>query len=342
MKPQAFIGNARQRGLTLVEILVALAIGLIVAIAALATLLAGRTGFTTVDNTSQLVDRERFAVDTMTRVIAQAGFEDLAADPMVTRGTARAAGGAGSDPEPDIFGWNDAGYVAPSSLRITTSTSIADGDRDGKCGSGFPGTACRNGSDVLLVRFQGSGTPADGTMVNCRGQGEPGLGLAGDLDARALNVFYVANDANGEPALYCAYYNHAASPPAWVAGQPLIEGVETLQVLYGTDQVTPSAAPGTGTDTIVDRWLRADQLKVTGDAASTKENFRRVRAIRVGLVLRGPVGSAQEFVTATMTPLGASYASSSDKGTSLAVAADGRLRRTLNFTVHIRNDLGTR
>lgn len=338
MKPQAFTGRHHQRGLTLVEILVALTIGLIVAIAALATLLAGRTGFTTVDSTSQLVDRERFAIDTMSRVIAQAGFEDLGAEPMMTRAIARQLG---ADPEPDIFGWNDAGYVAPSSLRIVTSTQIADSDRDGKCGGTWPGTACRNGSDVLMVRFQGSGTPADGTMVNCRGQGEAGLGALGDLDARAVNMFYVAPDANGEPSLYCAYYNHATA--SWVSGQALIEGVETLQILYGTDAVTPSTAPNvTGTDTIVDRWLRADQIKVTANAAATKENFRRVRAIRVGMVLRGPVGSAQQYVTATMSPLGSNYASSGDNGTSLAVAADGRLRRVVNFTVHIRNDLGTR
>jgi type IV pilus assembly protein PilW len=331
--------RARQRGLTLVEILVALTIGLIVAIAALATLLAGRTGFSTVDNTSQLVDRERFAIDTLSRVISQAGFEDLAADPLLTRGIAAKLG---TDPEPDVFGWNNAYYAAPSNLQITASTAIVDAQRNSSCGS-HAATTCRNGSDILLVRFQGSGTTANSPMVNCRGQREPAIST-NNLDQRAVNVFYTAPDANtSEPSLYCAYYNHATG--AWVAGQPLIEGVESFQVLYGTDNVTAGTAPSasTGNDTIVDRWLRADQLKVPGNAAATRENFRRVRAIRVGMVLRGPGGSAQEYVAATLAPLGTpTFVSTDDVGSSLAVAADGRLRRVVNFTVHIRNDLSTR
>lgn len=328
----------RQRGLTLIELLVALVIGLVVAIAAIATLLAGRTGFATVDVTSQMVDRERFAIDTISRVVAQAGFEDIAADPLITRNIAVRLG---ADPEPDLFGWNDAGYTQLTNLQITTASQIADGDRDGKCS--VTDTSCRNGSDILVVRFQGSGQPtADGTMVNCRGQGEPGI-TASNLDRRAANILYTARDANtGEPSLYCAYYDLATS--AWVAGQPLIEGVESLQFLFGTDNVTANTAPAasSGNDTIVDRWLRADQIKVSGNAAQTRENWRRVRAVRVGMVLRGAPGSAQEMAAATFNPLGATFASSADKGTQLAVGADGRLRRVVSFTVHIRNDLSTR
>jgi type IV pilus assembly protein PilW len=330
----------RQRGLTLVELLVALVIGLVVVIAAIATLLVGRTGFTTVDTTSQMVDRERFAIDTISRLIAQAGFEDIGGDTYITRAVAVRLPAPLNDPEPDVFGWNDAFYTQLDNLAITTSTKIVDANRDGKCS--VNDTSCKNGSDILVVRFQGSGQPADGTMVNCRGDAEPGM-TDQNLDRRAANILYTARDANtGEPGLYCAYYNFTAN--AWVAGQQLIEGVESLQILYGTDNVTPNTAPpaATGNDTIVDRWLRADQLKVIANTAGTRENWRRVRAVRVGMVLRGAVGSAQEIAAATVNPLGAPFTSVNDKGTALAVAADGRLRRVVSFTVHIRNDLGTR
>lgn len=329
----------RQRGVTLVELLVALTLGLLVAIAAMATLIIGRTGFSSVDATTQLVDRERFAADTIARVVAQAGYEDQSTNPLVTRAIVARLGG---DPEPDLYGWNNAVYASPATLAISTATTITDGNRPGACG-GISDTSCVNGSDVLLVRFQGSGSPtADGSMVNCRGQGERGL-LTGNLNERAINVFYVARDAAGEPGLYCAYYDHGAATPAWVAGQPLVEGVESMQVLYGTDSVTPSAAPPSALgDTIVDRWLRADQLKVAGNAVATRENWRRVRAVRIGLVLRGPPGSAQEAVTATFNPLGSVYSHTSDAGSILNVAADGRLRRVVNFTVHLRNDLSTK
>lgn len=130
-----------------------------------------------------------------------------------------------------------------------------------------------------------------------------------------------------------------------MAPTPLIEGVETFQVLYGTDGVTAATVPSTAAgsqDSVADRWLRADQLTVAGNAAATRENWRRVRAVKVGMVLRGLAGSAQQSTTATFAPLGPFYVSSADTGTSLSVAADGRLRLASTFTVHLRNDLTLR
>jgi type IV pilus assembly protein PilW len=345
MKKNASV--AAQQGVTLVELLVALTVGLVVTILALGMLVLGRGGYDAVDSSTQLVDRERFAVDVLSRVISQAGYQDYGAFPLITRAIEKKRLPL-VEPEPDLFGWNNAFYTQIDDLAITDSTKIVDGNRPSKCGS-FTDTSCQNGSDVLAVRFHGVDTvdPAgllipDGTMVNCMGQSEPGPRAAG-LDGRAVSLMYVHRDGNtGEPSLYCSYYNHATG--AWVAGQALIEGVESMQVLFGTDNVVPLTIPTAGgQDFIVDRWLRADQLKVAGNSVATKENWRRVRAVRVGLVLRGPPGSAQERVAASFAPLGTqTYVASADAGSQLNVAADGRLRRVVNFTVHIRNDLSTR
>ena len=331
--------RARQAGLTLVELLVALTVGLLVTIVALSTLILSRSGYNAVDSTSQLVDRERFVVDALSRVISQAGFQDYSNSAgLMTRAIAKKIGG---DPEPDLFAWDNAFYTQLSDLQISATTNIVDGNRPTKCGT-INDTSCKNGSDVLAVRFQGSGTAGapDGSILNCMGNAEPGI-ITGDLDERAANILYVARDSNtGEPSLYCSYYKSATG--AWVAGQPLIEGVESMQLLFGTDNVVPATAPtfvAADQDTVADRWLRADQLKVAGDSAATKENWRRVRAVRVGLLLRGPVSSAQERITATFAPLSPVYSSSGDVGSSLTTAADGRLRRVINFTVHLRNNL---
>ena len=333
-----------QTGVTLVELLVALTVGLLVTIVALSTLVLGRTGYGAVDSTTQLADRERFVVDALSRVISQAGFQDFSTPVLVTRSISKKLGG---DPEPDLFGWNNAFYTQLTNLRISDSTSsppIVDGNRPSKCGT-VSDTSCVNGSDILVVRFQGVGptaSSADGTMLNCQGNPETGL-ITGDLDERAANVLYVARDSNtGEPSLYCSYYKQASSGSGWVSGQPLIEGVESMQLLFGTDSVVANTSPtfvAGAQDTVADSWLRADQLKVTGNDTATRENWRRVRAVRVGLVLRGPVASAQERVTATFAPLGGLYSSTADVGSNLATAADGRLRRVVNFTVHLRNDL---
>lgn len=324
-----------QAGLTLVELLVAMAVGMVISIVALTTLLLGRTGYTAVESSSQLLDNERLAVDVLTRLVTQAGYQELGGTLHVTRAVAV---GLGQDPEPDLFGWNNAAYTQPETLALTAATTIADENRPGKCGS-VNDTSCKNGSDVLVVRFQGT-TAGDDSMINCLGTAQPGMST-GSLDERAINILFVDRDAAGEPSLYCAHYDHAGA--AWAGKQVVVPGVEAMQVLYGVDNVTATTPPAAGgLDTIVDRWLRADQLKVAADLPSTKENWRRVRAVRIGLVLRGPAASAAQHATATFAPLGPAYVAGGDSGSSLGVAADGRLRKVANFTVHVRNDLTTR
>ena len=66
-----------QRGLTLIELLVALGLGLLVVIIAATALLTGQQGYRAVDASTQLRDRERFATDLISRVIIQAGFQDF-------------------------------------------------------------------------------------------------------------------------------------------------------------------------------------------------------------------------------------------------------------------------
>lgn len=330
----------KQRGLTLVELLVALGLGLLVTVIAATALLLGQQGYRSVDATTQLRDRERFAADLIARVIIQAGYQDFGASIISIRSGQQ----PGADPEPDIYGWNNAVYKDPDDLLLSTSTKITNGNRPGACT--VNDTSCKNGSDVLVVRFQGVNSPTDATkpdntMINCQGFGEAGL-TNGDLNDRAASIFHVTQGTNGEPSLSCSYYNFATG--AWVASKPMIEGVESFQVVFGTDGVTPltAASAATTQDTVAERWLRADQLSVAGNAAATRENWRRVRAVRVGLVLRGPVGSAEQAYAIPFTPLGPMYASDDDTGSNLSVAADRRLRLKSTFTVHLRNDLTLR
>lgn len=337
--------HQKQHGLTLIELLVALGLGLLVTIIATTALLLGQQGYRSVDSTTQLRDRERFATDLLTRVIIQAGYQDLGAGSVSLRSTAKLQG---NDPEPDIYGWNNAIYKAPEHLILSETSNITSGNRPSSSLCTATDTSCKNGSDVLVLRYQGVNSPTDATkpdntMINCMGFGEAGL-TNGSLNDRAVSIFHVTRGTNGEPSLSCSYYSFAATGGGWVASQPLIEGVESFQVLFGTDGVTPLTAASAAAvqDTVAERWLRADQLTVAGNDAGTRENWRRVRAVRVGLVLRGAAGSAQQASTATFTPLGSMYASTDDTGSNLAVAADGRLRLQSTFTVHLRNDLTLR
>ena len=71
------LGRRSQLGLTLIELLVALVISSVIAIAAIAALVVSRQGFTTVDAASQLRDNARFATDMLQRFGVQAGFRDI-------------------------------------------------------------------------------------------------------------------------------------------------------------------------------------------------------------------------------------------------------------------------
>lgn len=328
----------KQHGLSLVELMVAMTLGLLLVLVAIGVLSSASQGFNAVDSGSAARDKERLATELLSSVILQAGYEDWG-NPLSNLQSVARLQGTNTDPEPDIFGWNNAIYDVPASLSLSTITDITNGNRSGKCGSNTT-TACLNGSDILVVRFQGMGRPSDGSagdrsMLNCGG-GTEGATPNEKLNERSLNLFHLSKPGtSGEASLACVTYKSG-----WIDSRPLIEGVESFQVLYGTDGVAQGVAPTAGTnDSVADRWLRADQLTVAGNAAATRSNWRRVRAVRIGLVLRGPAGSAVDSSARNLWPLGATFVDTNDVGSVLLAPSDGRLRTSHSFTLHLRNDL---
>jgi len=87
---------------------------------------------------------------------------------------------------------------------------------------------------------------------------------------------------------------------------------------------------------VPDRYLRASQLTVTGNTNATMDNWRRVRSVHIGLLLRGDPGSAIDRAATNRSydVLGPGLTVSADTLSSLA---DGRLRQSVVFTVHLRN-----
>lgn len=115
--------------------------------------------------------------------------------------------------------------------------------------------------------------------------------------------------------------------------------MESFQVLYGVDGVTPNAAPSEPQNSVPDQFLRADQLTVAGNADATKANWRRVRSLRVGFLVRSRPGLVQDQIGAVQPyyPLGQAAASSADIGTALTPPDDARLRQATTITIHLRN-----
>jgi type IV pilus assembly protein PilW len=310
--------SRRARGLTLVELLVAMLLGLLITLAATAALIVARRGFTSVDAASQLRDNARFATDLVQRLAVQAGYKDV--------GYAATQRGMSIDlsatPPLSVLGFDNA--TVDQSLTPTTRTGTPFGD-------------------VLVLRFQPTETypgsnAADAAMIDCAGH--EASTLAKSRDDMHTSVLFVA-ESQGEPTLMC-YRSNTGSPP-FDNSRPLISGVETFQVLYGVDGVKPKAAidPADTADTVPERYLRADELTVASDTGATQANWRRVRSLRIGMILRSDIGGAQEVATRTLYPLGSSaFASAQDAGSIFTAPPDGRLRQVVTFTVHLRNDQG--
>ncbi len=311
-----------QRGVTLVELMVALVLGLLIVVAALAALTVSRQGFRTVDAASQLRDDGRFAASIIQRIVTQGGYLDFKHASTRAASAFLVGGPDVTNVEPNIKGFNNATYAS----------GLVEGS------SNTPSGTSLNNSDLLIIRFQPGTVPktdgtekADLSMIDCGGN-QLNTIPTGPND-RIISAFYVDLN-NGEPSLMCAWKDTAG---AWQT-QPLVQGVETLQVLYGVDGVTAGQAPTAATDSVPEQYLRADQL-VAPSIAATNENWARVRSIRVGLVLRGPTRSAQDLAVPAQYPLGATGVmnSASDPGSVFPAQTDGRLRQTVTFTIHLRN-----
>lgn len=336
---------ARQLGFTMVELLVAMTISLAIVIAAIAALTVSRQGFQSVDASSQLRDNARFAADLMQRVVVQAGFKDPAYA-LTLPSAADNAKDLDGLIAAHVTGFNNASF-RPSDL--TTATARTAG-------------AVGYGSDVLIVRYQtakknnatagADQNLSDGSMIDCAGNAIQTIPI--DRNERMVSVFHIGVGTDGEPSLMCGYSANGGRYDS----QPIIQGVENFQVLYGVDGWTSgwvANTPLTGAqDSVPERYLRADQLVVVGDPSSqaTYNNWRRVRSVRIGMVIRGPLNSQLEKVSQTFYPFGLGKPTSTgtpgmafadntnDPGTVFTPPTDGRLRQVVTFTIHLRNDQG--
>jgi type IV pilus assembly protein PilW len=358
---EALQGTLRkQAGFTMVELLVALGLSSLIALAAIAALVVSRQGFSSVDATSQLRDNARFTTDTLRRLIVQAGHLDPQFASQTRVGEFPTAGAA-AVLTPYVTGVDNALVITGNLPDITTAyrprptATVAQR----KCTSGTD-TGCANGSDVLILRYQTAaqnpgGTVSDGSIIDCTGGADSSVPTT-KTDA-VVSIFHVAVGANGkEPSLYCSYFS--ASTLTWVSS-PVIQGVESFQVLYGIDGFTTAVnTTFTGPqDTVPDKYVRASDLVVgTADSANTYSNWRRVRSLRIGLILRGspnsnalrggsiakicPLGVNPDAATTCIDESGSespSMGAEFPRKDAAVIPDDGRLRQSVTFTVFLRN-----
>lgn len=297
----------RQRGLTMVELMIAMALGLAVLLACGHLLIGATRAYAMQVEADAMDEAGRYALDAVARSVRQSAHVDWAAAPaQESTLPARVAG-------------LDARAVPRNGHGIDAAIPDAV-----------------NGSDVLALRFPGSGAPpgGDGGTVDCAGfpvhAGEEGW-----------SIFYVARNAQGEAELRCKYRGKTNWSADAVAGR-----VDGFQVLYGLD------ADG---DRVPDRYVNASTLAVL-DAGlvlhganpvqraqdlNRRTHWKRVAALRVALLLHGPKRGKDADLGAGYALFGPGHASTQaagDPGTvlaerTLAGREGARMRRVYSATV---------
>jgi len=314
-------GWQRNAGLTLVELMVSMMLSLFVILAATSLLLTSKSAYTANEDAVMIQESGRHALEIVTRALHQAGHEDWGRTGAA--GITAAVGSAG------IIGLD---------ARSLKSTSPA---------METPLKKNVNGSDVLGIRFHGAGTGdhGDGTMLNCAGFGVPSGPNGGATDERGWSIFFVAEDATGEPELRCKYQGKSS----WTA-VAIARGIESFQVLYGVDADADGLAnmyiPAAEVDKL-DEGLTltgADQAELALDK-NRKSHWKKVVAVKVALLMRGAHAVRPDDAGKSYDLFGKDYGDDSgatDAGTrieekSLPAKSRIRIRKTFNATIQLRN-----
>jgi type IV pilus assembly protein PilW len=242
------VSRSPERGFSLIEFMIAIAISMVVLLAVSVAWQSGLRTQESQSDASRLNETVRFAIDLLSREIKQAGLISKVTNPpefnFCSTSTTLSA----------IAGVNDPATIVPTAVGVIFDSTAAG-----------TAVAVSNLSDAIRVRYYGEdqneGGVANGSeaSTDCLGNTIPGKTLVED-------TLYVAPDPNNnnEPALWCHTSNpNSAAAPA----QPMVAGVESLQLLYGEDL---------DADGIINHYVPSQLVG----------NFDNVRSIKVSIVVR--------------------------------------------------------
>lgn len=307
--------HAPTPGMTIVELMIALVLGLVVILLAGSMFMTANAGFSAQREQAAVDDAGRFALAGIERAVRQAGYIDLEMRP----------GAAWRSEAPAFIDGFDAASISKSSDGI-----------------GGPRPAVANGSDVLALRFGGAGAApdGDGSMLDC-------AGFPIHAQREGWSIFYVALSAGGVPELRCKY----KGDDNWGA-DAVVAGVDSFQVLYGLDSdVAPDGRPD---QFVTAATLHALDSELVPEGATEieqerdrnrKTHWKRVTSIKVALVLHGSERSRHLGKPAVFDLFGPAYseaAGASDEGVRIDEAAMApslreRERSSFSSTIMLRN-----
>lgn len=322
--------RSRQRGLSLVEVMVALLVSLLLLGGVVQVLSSSRQTSRVHEATARMQETGRMALEVLSRDIRMADFwgcateldsvvNNLAAGTgfidFATGGVGGIEGGPGSPDSIVLRGGTDSGLrleppygpQASANIKVEAGNWLAQGDivvvSDCEQGDIFQISNANPATSGTVVHNTGSTTsPGNYNASNpgCPGSNAHCLSKIYGNDATLFRVgeitYRIGAGSEGQPALFRN-------------GQEYIDGVEDLQILYGEDSDANSVA---------DYYVPADQVV----------DMENVVSIRFAIVAR----SYDDNLTGGSNQ---AYSVLGDNRT----APDERLRQVYSTTVNIRNRL---
>lgn len=325
----------RQSGIALVELMIAMVLGLFLVGGILQIFASSRHTYRMHEATSRMQESGRMALEVLSRDIRMADFWGCASDldNVVNNLDSTGAGyidfGAGG-----VVGVEGGPGVPDSiTLRGGVDSGLAVMPPYGPQASANIKTIAGNGlqqDDIIFVAdctsadiFQITNSNPDGAgvLVHNTGYGSPGNynatnpGCPG-ANAHCLSKVY-GSDATifaSQEITYTVGMGSEGQPALFRNGLEYLDGVEDLQILYGED----TDAPGTAGSGIANYYVPADQVA----------DMNQVISVRFAVVTRSYDDNLTSGINQSYVVLGANR-----------VAPDTRLRQVYTSTVTVRNRL---
>lgn len=306
------------QGVSLVELLISVAIGIIIILAAIVTYLGASTATRVSDAQMRMGEDAYAALTIISQNIKMAGNNPIQVN--------RVAGNA-RNPITATTGYYIRGCNHKFSNITTTFTTTVPDLSLLTCSTST--TTDTHSISVVYEADQYNTMANSGTPADCLGQSLTAISstapiISGTSTVTGSITYYVAENrfyigtstAIVSPSLYCKGSGGAA--------QPIVENVEDLKITYGT-------IPATGTSTVIAGYLTAGEIATQADLAalaSTAERWSKVVTIRVCVLMR----SEQQVVDRASSAV---YVDCN--GTLITNPPDLRLRRAYTSTMTVRN-----
>lgn len=234
MKKYNLTARPGQAGLTLIELLVSLVIGLLLAIVASATYLYSKQAYNAVSENSQMEENGRLALNLLTRNIQSAGYITVNLDNEIAPTNRK------------IFGC-EFGMINPQGASSTA---------DFGCLSSLPAGTTQSGSIAMFYQTDASNVTGPNYQgVDCIGNAPVQVTNSGSTVTNTFEInahFFVSRTAVATPngtttmgQLSCATDpTRSTIPRAFVLPQPLIAGIHQIRARYVLPTLNDATAPG--------------------------------------------------------------------------------------------------